>query len=140
MTGVADLGRRLQELHVRTTETPLFNPVFQLGLELSRRIEGGKLSLDDVATLVAELQRSLNELAAGDVLTTDDVLADLPYWGADYDQERHVPRTGWFKKWDVWQHTSSGSLPGVVSGRVDMNRMNLKSPLNKAWGPVDGVH
>ena len=30
------------------------------------------------ATLVAELQRSLNELAAGDVLTTDDVLADLP--------------------------------------------------------------
>jgi hypothetical protein len=30
------------------------------------------------ATLVAELQRSLTELDAGDVLTTDDVLADLP--------------------------------------------------------------
>ena len=30
------------------------------------------------ATLVAELQRSLDELAAGDVLTTDDVLPNRP--------------------------------------------------------------
>ena len=41
---VADLDRRLQELHVHTTETPLFNPVFQLGLELSRQLESGALS------------------------------------------------------------------------------------------------
>ena len=30
---VTDLLQRLQELHVRTRETPLFNPVFQLSLE-----------------------------------------------------------------------------------------------------------
>ena len=60
MTGVApavaDLDRRLQELHTRTAETPLFNPVFQLGLELSRQLESGELSLDAVESLVAELE------------------------------------------------------------------------------------
>lgn len=30
------------------------------------------------ATLVAELRHSLDELAAGDVLTTDDVVASMP--------------------------------------------------------------
>ena len=53
---VADLDRRLQELHVRTAETPLFNPVFQLGLELSRQLESGELALDAVESLVAELE------------------------------------------------------------------------------------
>ena len=53
---VADLDRRLQELHVRTAETPLFNPVFQLGLELSRGIETGAISLDAIETLVNELE------------------------------------------------------------------------------------
>jgi len=56
MSAVADLDRRLQELHVRTAETPLFNPVFQLGLELSRQLESGELSLDQVDGLVAELE------------------------------------------------------------------------------------
>lgn len=54
--GVGDLERRLQELHARTAETPLFNPVFQLGLELSRQLESGDLSLDAVDALVAELE------------------------------------------------------------------------------------
>ena len=53
---VADLDRRLQELHAHTAETPLFNPVFQLGLELSRQLESGALSLDAVEGLVAELE------------------------------------------------------------------------------------
>ncbi|MCK9542874.1 MAG: phosphoenolpyruvate carboxylase [Novosphingobium sp.] len=56
MTSVAELSQRLQELHPRTAETPLFNPVFQLGLELSRRIENGSLALDDVERLVAEME------------------------------------------------------------------------------------
>jgi phosphoenolpyruvate carboxylase len=56
MITVADLDQRLQELHVRTAETPLFNPVFQLGLELSRQLESGALSLGDVESLVAELE------------------------------------------------------------------------------------
>ena len=56
MTRLADLHARLKALHERTRETPLFNPVFQLGLELSRTIEAGELSLDAVEALVAELE------------------------------------------------------------------------------------
>jgi phosphoenolpyruvate carboxylase len=53
---VAALEARLSELHQRTRETPLFNPVFQLSLDLSRALEGGKVSLDDLAALVEELE------------------------------------------------------------------------------------
>ncbi|MEN9717319.1 MAG: hypothetical protein RIQ99_197 [Pseudomonadota bacterium] len=56
MTLSARLNARLQELHARTAETPLFNPVFQLGLELSRELETGKLGLGDLAALVNELE------------------------------------------------------------------------------------
>ena len=56
MRTIADLETRLGELHQRTRETPLFNPVFQLSLDLSRALEGGELSLDDLTGLVAELE------------------------------------------------------------------------------------
>ncbi|MDE2405040.1 MAG: phosphoenolpyruvate carboxylase [Sphingomonadales bacterium] len=56
MSELQELDARLQALHARTNETPLFNPVFQLSLELSRRIESGALSLDAVAALVSELE------------------------------------------------------------------------------------
>ena len=50
------LRERLVELHQRTVETPLFNPVFQLSLELSRDVESGALSLDAIQGMVAELR------------------------------------------------------------------------------------
>lgn len=56
MKSVAALEARLGELHQRTRETPLFNPVFQLALDLSRALEGGEMSLDDMGALVAELE------------------------------------------------------------------------------------
>lgn len=56
MRSIAELEARLGELHQRTRETPLFNPVFQLSLDLSRAIEGGELSLDEVGALVAQLE------------------------------------------------------------------------------------
>lgn len=52
----ADLSARLQELHARTRETPLFNPVFQLGLDLSRALESGSIDLDALEKLVEELE------------------------------------------------------------------------------------
>ncbi len=62
---VADLSERLQALHRRTEETPLFNPVFQLSLDLSRLLERGELTLDDCAGLIAELEcEALKALAA----------------------------------------------------------------------------
>lgn len=56
MTLSARLDARLQALHQRTAETPLFNPVFQLGLELSRELENGSLSLEALDALVGELE------------------------------------------------------------------------------------
>jgi len=56
MKNVGDLLARLEALHARTEETPLFNPVFQLSLDLSRLIEAGRLSLDECAGIIAELE------------------------------------------------------------------------------------
>jgi phosphoenolpyruvate carboxylase len=56
MKTVAALETRLGELHERTRETPLFNPVFQLSLDLSRALESGTVSLDDLTALVTELE------------------------------------------------------------------------------------
>ncbi|WP_394730805.1 phosphoenolpyruvate carboxylase [Altererythrobacter sp. GH1-8] len=56
MRNIADLLSRLRELHQRTQETPLFNPVFQLGLDLSRELESGAMDLDTIETIVAELE------------------------------------------------------------------------------------
>ncbi len=53
---IADLNQRLAELHLRTAESPLFNPVFQLALELSRKLESGELGLDQIEGLVAEME------------------------------------------------------------------------------------
>ena len=56
MTTIAALRGRLQDLHARTAETPLFNPVFQLSHDLSRQLEAGAIDLDAIETLVAELE------------------------------------------------------------------------------------
>ncbi|HEY6868352.1 MAG TPA: phosphoenolpyruvate carboxylase [Novosphingobium sp.] len=53
---IASLEARLQELHQLTSQTPTFNPVSQLGLELSRQLESGQLELVDLDGLVAELE------------------------------------------------------------------------------------
>jgi phosphoenolpyruvate carboxylase len=56
MIMVSDMRDRLEELHKLTAQTPLFNPVFQLSLEISREIEGEKSSLKDISVLVADLE------------------------------------------------------------------------------------
>lgn len=63
----ADLRERLKGLHRQTAETPIFNPVFQLSLDLSRQIENGGLPLDEVAALVDELECEALESRAGHV-------------------------------------------------------------------------
>jgi len=62
---IADLSLRLQELHARTRETPLFNPVFQLGLDLSRSLESGVMDLDSLEQLVEQLECSSLQSRAG---------------------------------------------------------------------------
>ena len=65
LTSLDGLTERLQALHRRTQETPLFNPVFQLSHELSRGLESGELTLEGLSGLVDELvDRSLGARAA----------------------------------------------------------------------------
>ena len=63
----ADLRARLKALHRQTAETPLFNPVFQLSLDLSREIEGGSLDLAGIGALVDELECEALESRAAHV-------------------------------------------------------------------------
>ncbi|WP_095011733.1 phosphoenolpyruvate carboxylase [Tsuneonella mangrovi] len=91
MTKVADLVARLQEFHQLTAQTPLYNPVFQLSLDLSRRLEAGEISLDDVAGLVSELEcDALQSRAARlrrlvDPASAPAALADMIAEDADFD-------------------------------------------------------
>ncbi|MEX0341236.1 MAG: phosphoenolpyruvate carboxylase [Erythrobacter sp.] len=53
---LASLSDRLRVLHRQTRETPLFNPVFQLSLDLSRKLESGEMGIEALAELVDELE------------------------------------------------------------------------------------
>ncbi len=104
MNLLPELDARLSELHARTTETPLFNPVFQLSLELSRRIESGELTLDKLADLVAELEcdgllaraHRLNRLVAP--IARSDNLSRLSNLADTADFESFAAR---------WQHPAA---------------------------------
>ena len=52
----ADMRARLQKLHELTAQTPLFNPVFQLSLDISRSLEGGASNLRHLSELVSDLE------------------------------------------------------------------------------------
>ena len=56
MTSSEDLRAQLQALHQLTKQTPLFNPVFQLSLDVSREIEGGTLDLKAISGLISDLE------------------------------------------------------------------------------------
>jgi phosphoenolpyruvate carboxylase len=53
---IPDLLTHLQQLHSLTSTTPLFNPVFQLALDLSRELEAGDIQLGHIETMIAELE------------------------------------------------------------------------------------
>ena len=84
------LVERLQALHRTTARTPLFNPVFQLSLDLSRAIECGALSLDTIGETIADLEcATLQDRAArlrSLVGPIDDVAVGDPDEGEDFDR------------------------------------------------------
>ena len=61
---VDELLERLRELAQRTAETPLYNPVFQLSHEVSRRLERGDVSLGQIARCIDALHASSLESRA----------------------------------------------------------------------------
>ncbi|GAA0769338.1 phosphoenolpyruvate carboxylase [Erythromicrobium ramosum] len=93
MKTIAALEARLGELHQRTRETPLFNPVFQLSLDLSRALEGDELSLDDLSALVAELECDGLKARAGKLRALLAPSAEaMPLAGEDEDFEAFAAR------------------------------------------------
>lgn len=77
---LASMSDRLSELHTRTRETPLFNPVFQLSLDISRKLENGEMDIAALSGLVDELVgRSLEARAERlrTLLAPDDAEARL---------------------------------------------------------------
>ncbi|MDP4605381.1 MAG: phosphoenolpyruvate carboxylase, partial [Erythrobacter sp.] len=97
MKTIAALEARLGALHERTRETPLFNPVFQLSLDLSRALEAGELSLDDLTALVAELECDGLKARARRLrgLLTPPATGAIPLAAADEDFETFRAR---------WEH------------------------------------
>lgn len=98
MKTIADLENRLSDLHRQTQETPLFNPVFQLSLDLSRELESGETSLAHITTLVDELERGGLESRAdrlrallGPTETTGE-LTDIDRADDDLDFEAYRAR------------------------------------------------
>src|ERR1700712_4597520 len=94
MISSAILRERLGVLHQRTAESPLFNPVFQLSLDLSRDLEAGRLSLADAAGLTAELgceslldraNRLVHLLAPMDIQENRAAFAELAAAAGDFD-------------------------------------------------------
>ncbi len=91
---LASLSDRLRVLHRQTRETPLFNPVFQLSLDISRKLESGELSIEQLAGLVDELEaQSLDARAARlrELLqphTAEDRLSSLSNSSQDFDAYR----------------------------------------------------
>lgn len=96
---IAALHDRLRDLHGRTRETPLFNPVFQLGLEFSRDLESGKRGLADIDALVSAMEcegllaraQKLDRIVAP--MAPEDNLASFKGHDADFktfaDRWRH---------------------------------------------------
>lgn len=101
LKNVADLMGRLKQLHPRTAETPLFNPVFQLSLDLSRELEAGTIDLGTIEGMIAELECDALKSRAGRlrrlVAPVDDS-ANLASFGvqlAEQPSEFEAFRTRW---------------------------------------------
>lgn len=87
---VDELLQRLRELAQRTAETPLYNPVFQLSHEISRRLEAGDIDLDGIEAWIEQLYAlSLDSRASrlarmldsgGEAAPADDFAAFRARW------------------------------------------------------------
>ncbi|MBL8631020.1 MAG: phosphoenolpyruvate carboxylase, partial [Rhodospirillaceae bacterium] len=55
---IATLRQNLAQYHALTSQTPLFNPVGQLGFDLSRKLESSNVRLSDIAGLADALEKT----------------------------------------------------------------------------------
>ncbi len=91
---LASLSERLRVLHRQTRETPLFNPVFQLSLDISRALEGGEIGIGALSALIDELERDSLDTRARhlrDLLEPEHTatrLAKSVAPGADFEEFR----------------------------------------------------
>jgi lysozyme len=83
--------------------------------------DGEAMGLEWLATVEKETKRKPLVYCSPSVaqFLTDPAWQGYPLWIAHYDVE--VPTFAPWKQWTIWQHTSSGSVPGI-SGFVDLDR------------------
>ncbi|HEY3978436.1 MAG TPA: GH25 family lysozyme [Streptosporangiaceae bacterium] len=55
-------------------------------------------------------------------------LAAGPVWAAAYSAATGPPVPAGWSDWALWQYTSSGTVPGIVANRTDLDALNLLSP------------
>ena len=91
---VEECNERLRKLHELTRETPLFNPVFQLSLDLSRALENKSMDLAAFGEIVRDLEcRTLRDRAMRlrNLVEPDNVvLDDLIENGATIDEANEL--------------------------------------------------
>ena len=96
--------QRLAHLHHRTAETPLFNPVFQLGLEISRGLEDGTVTLAALAGAIAELGREGMQARAdrlARLLGTLDDAANVAAFRAQVEASASGDFAAFKARWEV---------------------------------------
>lgn len=88
------------------------------------------------AAFEAELRRLAMEHGPGEIRVAGYVAQEkYSDWAIDYDHFAYLWIPGYGEKWkpkmpcDLWQYTSTGSLPGI-SGNVDLNVLMGRKPLD----------
>ena len=95
------------------------------------------------AAFEAELRRLAMEQGPGEIRVAGYVAQEkYSDWAIDYDHFAYLWIPGYGEKWkpkmpcDLWQYTSTGSLPGI-SGNVDLNVLMGRKPLSFFTGGED---
>jgi GH25 family lysozyme M1 (1,4-beta-N-acetylmuramidase) len=95
------------------------------------------------AAFEAELRRLAREQGPGEIRVAGYVAQEkYSDWAIDYDHFAYLWIPGYGEKWkpkmpcDLWQYTSTGSLPGI-SGNVDLNVLMGRKPLSFFTGGED---
>ena len=113
----------------------------RLAIDIEENEMGDTVSIVQAAEIVARIQMTVRQLplvylnrngpsgtGAG---LPNGVLSRCPLWLAEYGAASPTLPDGW-KNWTLWQHTSTGRIPGIA-GDVDRSYFNGTAEELAAW-------
>lgn len=71
---IPGLTNRLKTLYAHTSESPMSNPVAQMGFELSRKLEAGENDLNDFEARIRQFERDAFRLSRSGYLPMHNIL------------------------------------------------------------------